>query len=420
MTAKVLIVDDNELYRAAFRRNLLVRDYEVCEAENSDQAMLVLQEEQPDVVVTDLNMRTPDEGLQLIRQARSLAPLVPMVMISAVGTFEEGAEASRLGAHRVISKSRIDEEIDSLYATIDSANEAGRRNREALAEVEALGEAEEPSPEALARLRAIAADDGLHSVVRSEAFDAIAKSTIPAGQASLDEAIAKANQRDLEAAEERLRKVLAAYDRFSDATRQELRTAEFFFERQGGDNPGKDADFSRNVGFSFCFAVENEAKASMRKRLARFLSSRDNIKLVKSLIDPKTGQIDLFYHQHLARLQQINDLEFTVDNVRQVFQRILEHESRYKPDGLKALGIMVVCFARNYEVPTRTKKMRIANPLGLRGFETDEEAVRFAKLLVALQHYRNPYIHPEISDMEKISKIRETAIECLDQISRLV
>ena len=38
MGAKVLIVDDNEPYRTAFRRNLMLRDYEVFEAENGDEA----------------------------------------------------------------------------------------------------------------------------------------------------------------------------------------------------------------------------------------------------------------------------------------------------------------------------------------------------------------------------------------------
>ena len=45
--------------------------------------------------------------------------------------------------------------------------------------------------------------------------------------------------------------------------------------------------------------------------------------------------------------------------------------------------------------------------------------MRFAELLVNLQHYRNPYIHPEISDMEKLSIIRDTAFECLNLASRI-
>ena len=39
MTTKVLIVDDNDLYRKAFRRNLLLQNYDVVEAENADEAL---------------------------------------------------------------------------------------------------------------------------------------------------------------------------------------------------------------------------------------------------------------------------------------------------------------------------------------------------------------------------------------------
>ena len=143
------------------------------------------------------------------------------------------------------------------------------------------------------------------------------------------------------------------------------------------------------------------------------------MKLIKKLLDDRTGQLDIFYHQYLLRLQQQINFDFTIDNVRQVFQRILEHESRYKPDGLKALGIMIVCFGRDYTVKSLKGNIKVANPLSLKSFDSDGEILHFAYLLVSLQHFRNPYIHPEISEMEKVSKIRDTAIECLSQIARI-
>jgi hypothetical protein len=143
------------------------------------------------------------------------------------------------------------------------------------------------------------------------------------------------------------------------------------------------------------------------------------MKLIRQLLDNRTGQLDIFYHQYLLRLQQQMNFDFTIDNVRQVFQRILEHESRYKPDGLKALGIMIVCFGRDYSLKGLKGNVKVANPLSLKSFNTDDEVLRFAYLLVSLQHYRNPYIHPEISEMEKVSKIRATAVECLREIARI-
>jgi hypothetical protein len=64
--------------------------------------------------------------------------------------------------------------------------------------------------------------------------------------------------------------------------------------------------------------------------------------------------------------------------------------------------------------------LKVDNPLGLKGLDSDEDVLKFANLMVGLQHYRNPYIHPEISEMQKVSKLRDTAIECLRYIWKLV
>ncbi len=420
MSAKVLIVDDNALYRSAFKRNLLLRDYDVFEAENADEAMAVFQDNHPEVIVTDLSMRTPTEGLDVIRAIKQIEPLVPVVMISAVGTFEEGAEANRLGAHSVISKSRIDDEIESLYKTIESARASWVFNCKIREEIENLSsEDEKPASEAIHRLREIASDTKIHESVRVEAYDKLASLTEEEARESISAEAGTADQKDIMEADRRLAELIPGYNDYEAETRKELRTAEYFYQRQGGDSPIELTDFSRNIGFSFCFAVENEAKAKLRKRLGKFLSHKETTKLVRKLLDNKTGQIDLFYHQHLLRLQQSRTFDFTIDNVRQVFNRILEHESRYKPDGLKALGIVILCFGRSYEVKTIKGSQMIANPLNFRGLDTEDEILNFVHLLVSLQHYRNPYIHPEISVMEKISKIRETSIECLQMISKL-
>ena len=113
---KVLVVDDNKIYRDAFRRNLVLQNYEVIEAENTPDALERIQQNSPDIIITDLQMTTETEGLDLIRQVRSAYPLLPIIMISAVGTFEEGALAQKYGAVSVISKSRIEEDIQRALA----------------------------------------------------------------------------------------------------------------------------------------------------------------------------------------------------------------------------------------------------------------------------------------------------------------
>ena len=80
---------------------------------------------------------------------------------------------------------------------------------------------------------------------------------------------------------------------------------------------------------------------------------------------------------------------------------------------------MVLCFGRTYTWTKQGRTMTVNNPLALKGLADDNEVLAFADHLISLQHYRNPYIHPEISDMEKLSKIRSTAFSCLNMVGRL-
>ena len=421
----VLIVDDNKNYREAFRRNLLLQGYEVIEAEDSDEALKVLSEQPLDVIVTDLAMRHPTEGLDLIRQARSVNPHLPIIMISAVGTFEEGAEASRLGARYVISKSKIDEEMANLFAAIDRAYGEYRRCQDYVTRINELRQLAEADPAgAVADLRKMVVHPQTPESVKGEAYDLLldinAHEFVQNTRQELDRARASADaSRDLfQLVDANLSKAITQFETLDHESREALRTAEFLYVH--GEQLEQAVDFSRSVGFSYCFAVENEVKARLRKRLQRFLSDSETPRLIYSLLEDNRRSLSLFYHQHLLRLQRDVQLEVTVDNVYQVFQRIIEHGSRYKPDGLKALGIVLICFGRSYSFRKFQKDVAIDNPLGLKGFDSEAEVLQFASLLTALQHYRNPYIHPEISEMEKLSKIRETTFSCMNMILRIV
>ncbi len=412
---RVLIVDDNKGYREAFRRNLLLRGYEIREAEDSSEALERLAEFEADVVVTDLAMRRATEGLDLIRQVRALRPHLPLIMISAVGTFDEGAEAMRLGAAQVISKSRIDEEMKNLYDAIDRA---ATQHAAARAQVERLESArhdaaQDPAKAAASLGELLRASD-VAATIKGEAFDLLAELGADAGAVRATE---EPGRDAMSEVENRLKSLLPDYDTFDLDTRQNLRTAEFLYGQTS--DSASDAGFSRSMGFAYCFAVENEAKIRLRKRLQKFLSDPATIKLIDSLMESNRKSLSIFYQQHLLRAQQGLENEVTMENFHHTFARIIEHGGRYKPDGLKALGIVLICFGRKHSFRKMNKDVVIDNPLELRGFDTPEEVMSFASLLINLQHYRNPYIHPEISEMTKLSKIRDTAFECLRRVVKI-
>lgn len=430
MSAKVLIVDDNKIYRDAFKRNMLLHNFEVCEAEHGGDALEVLKSDHPDVLVTDLCMRTPTEGLDLIRQAKGIDPLLPIVMISAVGTFEEGAIATKLGASDVISKSNIEEKLERLYKSIVLAKEQYVQNRNLLEEVEKCRRAEGPEerPAAIKKLEEILANKELHPYIQSESYDTLVSlQTTEMRQDSEANASRLLSQPGRASLHQRVLEELQAefpdYANFHPDSWDSLRTAELFYQLQSTEGAGVvTSAFSRNIGFSYCFAVENEAKFRLKKRLSRFLSAPQTYDLIRRMLDPKTKHLDIFYHQYILRLQSTSgrEYDFTIDNVKQTFHRILEHEGRYKPDGLKALGIIILCFGRTYSYNKMNQPIEVNNTLGMKGLDADEDILKFADLLISLQHYRNPYIHPEINEMEKVSSLRSTTFDCLRNICKLV
>lgn|GEM_PF-371310 len=432
----VLIVDDNKIYREAFRRNLMLQKFSVAEAEDAESALASIHQSMPDVVITDLQMRTETEGLDLIRQVKSTWPLLPIIMISAVGTFEEGALAQKYGASSVIAKSRIEEEIDRLYEAVGRAREEVARAR---AQEETIARARKAAgtddaaaddapvdPQVAAQaaesLAALLADPATHPYLRGEAYNLYTRMNNHRLQ---EEARRQAEQastvapQKLDQIDAILRREIPTYDNFSDDSKESLRIAEYLYSHQQQGEPGA-IDFSRNIGFSFCFAVENEAKQAMAKRLQRFLANTNTYLLVSDMMEQNNQHLSLFYHQYLLMLTRGHEMDFTIDNVRQTFRRILEHQGRYKPDGLKALGIMILCFGRVYTWTKQSVPMEVRNPLGVKGLDGEEEVLGFADHLISLQHYRNPYIHPEINDLEKLSKIRNTSFACLNMVGRLV
>jgi CheY-like chemotaxis protein len=436
----VLLVDDNRPYREAFRRHLELHDITTLEAENSDEALsfLTAASPTPTMVVTDLQMRTETEGLDLIRAIRSTAPILPIALISAVGTFEEGAEAQRLGAVAVFSKASLDENLTRLVDRILRYSQRFRLDEKASRQLEEVRQqlmsirpgfaetGETPPADASAdpttlitMIRTVLADSHLHTYLRDEASALLAEAE-SADRVQASRPSGPASESLLVEAEQVLRADLASYDDLAPDSREALQAAEVL--RVQSARGQAVVDFSRNMGFSYCFAVENEAKARLGRRIAKFLGADHSYELLPALLNTQTANpsLTIYFHQHLLLLLRGRDLDITIDNIRQTLMRMSEHRNRYKPDGLKALGILIITFGRDYSLQAGKQMVRIANPLGLKGLRDSDEVLDFAQLLVSLQHYRNPYIHPEISDLEKVTKIRETTLRCLELTSQVL
>ncbi|HSI03416.1 MAG TPA: sigma-54 dependent transcriptional regulator [Myxococcota bacterium] len=100
---RILIVDDEANARTALA-NLLADDgYSTETAADGFKALPKLDEQNPDVVLTDLRMPGMD-GLELIKRAKERDPDVEVVVMTAHGAVETAVAAMQLGAASYLTK----------------------------------------------------------------------------------------------------------------------------------------------------------------------------------------------------------------------------------------------------------------------------------------------------------------------------
>ncbi len=102
-TAKILIVDDNEVVRLSHLRSLRSTR---CTAEavwNGRQALDAMEQEAFDVVLLDLRMPEMD-GLDVLKAIKARWPEIEVVIITGYPSIESAKEAVRLGAYDYLAK----------------------------------------------------------------------------------------------------------------------------------------------------------------------------------------------------------------------------------------------------------------------------------------------------------------------------
>jgi DNA-binding NtrC family response regulator len=98
----VLVVDDDKSILTAIRMTL-ERDYLVHTAENGTEALRILREKEPDLLLLDIGL--PDtSGINLLEQIKSSDPEIAVIMITAVEETRMVVRALKLGAYDYLAK----------------------------------------------------------------------------------------------------------------------------------------------------------------------------------------------------------------------------------------------------------------------------------------------------------------------------
>jgi len=102
-SATLLVADDDPAVRESLERALTREGYAVVVAPDGRAALERLQEGGIDLVLSDLRMPGMT-GLELLPRAKSVAPDVDFIMLTAFGTVEEAVKAMKEGATDFLTK----------------------------------------------------------------------------------------------------------------------------------------------------------------------------------------------------------------------------------------------------------------------------------------------------------------------------
>ena len=118
---KVLMVDDEEQFRATTEKILNRKGFDTLMAASGEEAIARLKEK-PDVVILDVKMPGMD-GHQALREIKKQSPDLPVIMLTGHGALPSARESLSEGAFDYLSKPC---DIDLLTAKIDDAYKFGQ------------------------------------------------------------------------------------------------------------------------------------------------------------------------------------------------------------------------------------------------------------------------------------------------------
>ncbi|HEU5394233.1 MAG TPA: sigma-54 dependent transcriptional regulator, partial [Candidatus Methylomirabilis sp.] len=123
---RILVVDDEPGMRRSLAISLKREGYDVEEAPGGTEALVRLEREIYDLIMTDLKM-APVGGLEVLAAVKRAAPQTEVIVMTAYGSIEAAVEAMRLGAFDFVTKPFQAEEI---LARVRNALEKARLTTE--------------------------------------------------------------------------------------------------------------------------------------------------------------------------------------------------------------------------------------------------------------------------------------------------
>lgn len=163
--SKILVVDDDRLVLATVSHGLAQAGYEVIDADNGDDAILLARQHRPDLALLDIRMEGKS-GFDVAEYLREVGH-TPFVFLSAFSDDATRAKVESLGAYGYLVKPL---DVSQILPTVASALERARQR--AAVSPEAAAPNEDTASDPLAAVVPLAVGVLMHrfSLSRAEAL----------------------------------------------------------------------------------------------------------------------------------------------------------------------------------------------------------------------------------------------------------
>ncbi len=102
--ARILVVDDEQIYTRIIREILIDEEHSVETAEDYDSAISVVKDFEPDMLIVDLMLKGDNSGIILSRKLQTVFPQLKTILITGVSTRELTHELNESNISSVFQK----------------------------------------------------------------------------------------------------------------------------------------------------------------------------------------------------------------------------------------------------------------------------------------------------------------------------
>ncbi|MFH1974114.1 MAG: response regulator [Pseudomonadota bacterium] len=122
---KVMLVDDEEEFVTTLSERIEMRNFSSSVAFTGAQALQIVDDQIPDVMIVDLKMPGID-GMEVLRRVKKAYPKIQVIILTGHGSENDKKEALSLGAFGYLQKPI---QIDELERQIINAHKTGITGR---------------------------------------------------------------------------------------------------------------------------------------------------------------------------------------------------------------------------------------------------------------------------------------------------